>query len=254
MKFDTHGWYLERGRWGDLDGVLIAPRNVIPAAMVTLCHGFGAPGTDLVPLAEEIVAELPDTLIAPAFYFPEGPIDLEELYGMPGLRAWWPLNMAMLAELAAADAFSSLENQIPEGIDAARQKLIESITACAAAKTWGSVTHIVGGFSQGSMLSIDTVFRGEELTIAGTIVWSGALICKDVWRQAAQARSIAVPTYLSHGRQDSILPISAGRALNRFLKEFGWEVDSFEFDGPHTIPHEGITGAARLVERVLATR
>ncbi len=251
MKFDTQGWYLERGRWGDLNGILIAPRNANPKALVTLCHGFGAAGTDLVPLAEEIVPELADDLPSLAFYFPEGPIDLEEVYGMPGACAWWPLNMQMLAELAAADAFSSLEDQIPEGIDAAREKLIGSIASCLAAKNWTSVAHVVGGFSQGSMLAIDTAIRGDNFSVSGAIVWSGALICKSAWHAAAQAHAMAIPAYLSHGRQDPILPIGTGRALYRFLSSLRWDIDSMEFDGPHTIPLEGIAGAARLIERVL---
>lgn len=251
MKFDTQGWYLERGHWGDLNGILIAPRNANPKALVTFCHGFGATGTDLVPLAEEIVPELPDDLPPAAFYFPKGPIDLEEMYGMPGASAWWPLNMQMLAELAAADAFSSLEDQIPEGIDAARQKLLGSIASCIAAKNWNSIAHILGGFSQGSMLAIDTAIRGENLPVCGAIVWSGALICRNAWHAAADARKLTIPAYLSHGRQDPILPIGTGRALYRFLSSLGWDIDSMEFDGPHTIPFEGIAGAARLIERVV---
>ena len=251
MKFDTQGWYLERGQWGNLRGILIAPRNATPTVLVTLCHGFGASGTDLVPLAEEIVPELADDLPPPAFYFPEGPIDLEPIYGMPGACAWWPLNMQMLAELAAADAFSSLEDQIPEGIDAARENLIASITHLLAGKNWNSISQILGGFSQGSMLAIDTALRGEGLSIRGAIVWSGALICKGAWSSAAHARGLAIPATLSHGRRDPILPIGTGRALHNFLKTLGWEIDSMEFDGPHTIPFEGIANAARLIERVV---
>lgn len=251
MKFDAQGWYLERGRWGDLHGILIAPRGMSPSAMVTLCHGFGASGTDLVPLSEEIVPELPDDLVPPAFYFPEGPDGLEELYGMQGAFAWWPINMAMLAELAAADAFAVLEDQVPEGIDSARKKLVESIDQCAASKEWGSVPHILGGFSQGAMLAVDSVLRGEGWIASGAILWSGALICQPLWNAAGRERSIVLPAFHSHGRQDPILPINAGRALKRFLSSLGWDIDAYEFDGPHTIPIEGIQGAARLVERVV---
>jgi phospholipase/carboxylesterase len=251
MKFDAQGWYLERGRWGELHGILIAPRGTAPSAMVTLCHGFGASGTDLVPLVEEIVPALPDDLMPPAFFFPEGPIDLEEVYGMPGASAWWSINMAMLAELAAADAFAALEDRVPEGIDLAREKLIESIDRCAASKDWGGVPHLLGGFSQGAMLSVDALLCGEGWIGSGAILWSGALICQPVWNAAGRERSIILPAYQSHGRQDTILPINAGRALNRFLNELGWDIDAFEFDGPHTIPREGIQGAAQLVVRVV---
>lgn len=254
MKFDTQGWYLERGHWADLDGILIAPRASAPSILVTLCHGFGAPGTDLVSLTEELVPALSDDLAPPAFLFPEGPIDLEEMYGYPGARAWWPLNMAMLAELAAADAFSALEDQVPEGMDSAHNKLVKSISACAASKSWDSIDHVLGGFSQGSMLAVDTALRGRGLVTRGVIIWSGAMICKSVWSAAQSELAISLPVYQSHGRQDPILPISSGRALYRFLSEMGCDIEMDEFDGPHTIGLEGIKGAARLIERALAAR
>lgn len=251
MKFDTQGWYLERGLWGELDGILIAPRDKDPGALVTLCHGFGAPGTDLVSLAEELVPALADDLRAPAFFFPEGPIDLEPIYGMPGARAWWPLNMAMLAELAAADAFSEIEDQVPEGIDSARDQLSMAISECLSRKGWGSLQHILGGFSQGSMLAVDMALRSRTIPASGVIIWSGALLCRSVWSSASNPQTRILPAYQSHGRQDTILPISAGRSLQRFLAGLGWDIESEEFDGPHTITMESISGATRLIERVV---
>jgi phospholipase/carboxylesterase len=251
MKFEPQGWYLDRGHWGTLDGVLIAPRNGTPSALVTLCHGFGAPGTDLVSLVEELVPQLSDSLVPPAFLFPEGPIDLSDMYGLDGARAWWPLNMAMLAELAATDNFDALRNQVPDGIDAAREALIASIQRCKAQYDWSAVPNIVGGFSQGAMLAVDTVFRGHDLSFQGAILWSGALVCEGVWRAAHAERATQISAFQSHGRQDPILPIGTGRALHDFLEELGWQIDSVEFDGPHTIPSSGLTGATRLIESVV---
>lgn len=55
MKFDAESWMLERGRLGGLDCIVISPRAGTPKSLVVLCHGFGAPGSDLVNLAEELV-------------------------------------------------------------------------------------------------------------------------------------------------------------------------------------------------------
>ena len=55
MKFDAESWMLERGRLGGLDCIVISPRAGNPKSLVVLCHGFGAPGSDLVNLAEELV-------------------------------------------------------------------------------------------------------------------------------------------------------------------------------------------------------
>jgi len=256
MKFDTDGWYLARGCWGTLQGVLIAPRKAPPSAIVTLCHGFGAPGTDLVPLAEEIVPYLSDDTPAPAFLFPEGPIDLGEVYGMDGANAWWELNMARLAQLAATNDFNSLRNEVPPGIDEARHALENCITECTESQKWESPKMIFGGFSQGSMLSVDLALRSQKLRCDGLILWSGALICESLWKESYSKRGSddssqpSIPCFQTHGREDSILPIGTGRALNGFLQSLSFEIQYHEFQGPHTIPAIGITGAAQLIDTV----
>ena len=217
-------------------------RRRLTAWFASLLALLPAAGPPAARAADELVVQFDGLAL---------PIDLEDLFGVPGAYAWWPLNMAMLAELAATDAFSELEDQIPDGVDSAREKLVGAILECVASKTWDSVPHILGGFSQGSMLAIDTALRSDRLMTSGVIVWSGALICRSAWISAHQARSTILPVYQSHGRQDSILPIGAGRALHRFLTHLGWDVASEEFEGPHTITLEAITGAARLVERVV---
>jgi len=57
--------------------------------LVVLLHGFGAPGTDLVDLAEVIRAPL-----GTRYLFPAGPIDLSVDGSYPGdARAWWPIDL-----------------------------------------------------------------------------------------------------------------------------------------------------------------
>ncbi len=251
MQFDTQGWYLERGPWGKLDAILLAPRSGPPSTLVTLCHGFGAPGTDLVSLVEEIVPQLPDDLAPPAFLFPEGPIDLSESHGMLGARAWWPLNMAMLAELAATENFDALRETVPEGLDEARADLEKCILGCVQSHDWPIMPHVLGGFSQGAMLAVDTTLRTEVLLRRGLIVWSGALICEHQWRAGITQLPANGFIFQSHGRQDPILPIGTGRALHGLLTNLDWQLESMEFDGPHTIPIEGLSGAAQLIAAVV---
>ena len=153
MKFDAETWFLERKVWGGLESILIATRGRAPSVLVTLCHGFGAPGTDLVPLAEELVPLLPEGESKPAFLFPAAPLDLEDSHGMPNARAWWLINMAKLAELSAVDNLDALRDEIPPGIDEARGGLEDCIEACVSDKQWSSTKLVLGGFSQGAMLS-----------------------------------------------------------------------------------------------------
>jgi len=252
MKFDADTWFLERKVWGSLESILIAPRAVAPAVLVVLCHGFGAPGTDLVTLAEELVPLLPEGDLKPAFLFPSAPLSLEESHGMPNARAWWLINMAKLAELSAVDNLDALRDEIPPGIDEARQALEDCVEACLSDKQWFASKLVLGGFSQGAMLSVDTAMRSKRLSPVALIAWSGALICESSWQQAFQARPRSFGVFQSHGRQDMILPISTGRALSGFLKGLSLPVNYVEFTGPHTISMESLEGSAQLLANTLA--
>jgi phospholipase/carboxylesterase len=61
----------------------------------------------------------------------------------------------------------------------------------------------------------------------------------------APAAQEGVPKiYISHGRQDQVLPIDAcSRRLVPKLKEAGYDVRYHEFDGPHTVPEDVIREA-----------
>ena len=76
------------------------PTDTKPTGIVVLCHGFGAPGSDLAGLAPELLSYDDTIATRYRFYFPEAPIDLAPM-GMPGGRAWWPINMARLATQTA---------------------------------------------------------------------------------------------------------------------------------------------------------
>jgi len=252
MKFDADSWFLERKVWGKLESILIAPRSTPPSVLVVLCHGFGAPGTDLVSLAEEIVPLLPESDFKPAFLFPSAPLDLEDSHGMPDARAWWLINMAKLAELSAVDNLDALRDEIPPGIDEARQALEGCVEACISDKQWSSSQLVLGGFSQGAMLSVDAAIRSPKLSPVALIAWSGALICESSWQHAFRTRPRSFRVFQSHGRQDMILPISTGRALSGFLKDLGLPLQYAEFSGPHTIAMESLEGAAHLLANTLA--
>ena len=75
-------------RIGPLDCLLYGPEN--PEAVrltVVLCHGFGAPGTDLAGLAPELVQRAPELNGTVEWVFPAAPMTLAHLGYGPG-RAW----------------------------------------------------------------------------------------------------------------------------------------------------------------------
>src|SRR5688572_21127737 len=81
---------------------------------VVLLHGFGAPGDDLVALADMIDAP-PGT----RFVFPEALHLLSDFLSQPMLgdaRCWWMIDFAKLERAIATGEMRDLSNEKPEGI------------------------------------------------------------------------------------------------------------------------------------------
>ncbi len=156
---------------------------------------------------------------------------------MPGGRAWWPLNMARLMQLAEKNDFSEMRNEVPPGIDEARAMLTETTEKILERYSLETSSLTLGGFSQGAMLATDTALRGLKTPPQRLAILSGALICESIWRSCAD-RLKETEVAQSHGRYDMILPVQTGRWLNTFFREHCSQVDYHEFDGPHTIPGE----------------
>jgi phospholipase/carboxylesterase len=103
-------------RFGDLTCRVVAaePGNNAPELVALFCHGFGAPGTDLVPLGAELFQLNPALAGRVTFVFPEAPLSLAE-QGMPGGRAWWHLDVMRLMLAAESGDFSEYRHQVPPG-------------------------------------------------------------------------------------------------------------------------------------------
>lgn len=226
-----------RVKVGSLDCVVVdqLPPGRTPQRVIVLCHGFGAPGTDLVGLVPAVLGAAPMLAARVQFLFPAAPIDMTEL-GLPGGRAWWELNVMALQQLVATGRGDSLRKTIPPGLDAARAALTETI------QLWSETTgvplsqFVLGGFSQGAMVSTDVALRLPE-SPAGLTLLSGTLICEDDWRRLATARA-GLPVFISHGSYDPILPISGAEALRDLLSDAGCQVTWARFPGSHEIPEE----------------
>src|SRR3954463_5022094 len=113
---------------------------------VILLHGFGAPGDDLVALADGLD-------VAARFVFPEAPLELGGLYG--DSRAWWLLDLARLEDELRRGVPRDRRDEVPDGLPAARDHLIRLLDQLAARFAIADDQLVLGGFSQGAMLSLD---------------------------------------------------------------------------------------------------
>ncbi len=241
-------WELLRERIGSLDCCLIKPREAHgqPEVLAVFCHGFGAPGDDLVPVGEFL---LDDQLLVNsriAFVFPAAPLQLDPA-GQS--RAWWPIDMARLEALANTSDISGLSNLVPGRLKTCCE-LIQNLLAELQAR-WAIPAQktIVGGFSQGAMLATEVALQSQDRP-AGLVAWSGALINQAEWRNLAGAGE-RLSVVQSHGLWDPILPFATGEALRELLVETGHAVNFVSFQGYHSIPEAALGASRQLLKQVV---
>ncbi len=221
------------------------PDGTTPTHVVVMCHGFGAPGNDLVPIGAEILRAFPSLGERVQFVFPAALLSLAD-QGMPGGRAWWPLDLEERLQAIAAGDLRILRNEFPPGLDDAATALAACIVEIKETRGISSDAMTLSGFSQGGMLVTHVSLESSE-PFAGLAVFSGTLICEDRWKERLVARP-TVPVLLSHGTQDPILPFAAAEWLRDLFQRSDWPVEFIEFDGPHTIPQSALIAFARRLE------
>ncbi|MCH7687249.1 MAG: phospholipase [Planctomycetes bacterium] len=208
------------------------PPEANPELVVILCHGFGAPGTDLVPLVPEILALDPGLEAKIRFVFPAAPLSDE--MGMVGGRAWWHLDVQRLAMAVEQGELRILRNEIPEGLESARDSLMTLVMELQRSTGLPVSRFVLGGFSQGAMLATDVALRLDDSPL-GLGIFSGTLLCEEQWRELAANRG-SLHVFQSHGRFDPLLPFQASEWLRDLFLESGMKVDFVPFDGMHEIP------------------
>ena len=195
--------------------------------VVILLHGFGAPGDDLVSLA--------DVLHVPAstrFVFPEGPLSLS--FGPSDARAWWLIDMARIAADQAAGRIRDLSNETPKGLAPARETMLAFLKEVEQKFGADPRKTVLGGFSQGAMLSCDLMLRTAQ-PYAGLIQLSGTLLAAQEWVPLLKKRK-GLPVFQSHGMQDELLPYVGAERLRDTLIHAGLSVEWHSFRGGHEIP------------------
>ena len=240
---------LNTQRYGSLDCHVIDYEPATDAAkspqvLFVLCHGFGAPGSDLVDVGRALGQFAASQGIAMRVLCPEAPISLEDM-GLPGGRAWWRLNMSALMEAVQAEQFEELHHSEPPGLDEARQMLSEVIQLALQELDDGTV-FVLGGFSQGAMLTMDTALRGDCPAPRLLLQYSGTVICESHWRENMQ-RLGQSHVYQSHGRWDPILPFVSAERLHELIEAGGVQTSFHAFEGQHSIDQQGLVDSAQAL-------
>jgi phospholipase/carboxylesterase len=205
--------------------------------VVVLMHGFGAPGADLVALHRVL-----DVAREVRWVFPAAPLEMPAPYGMDS-RAWWMIDIAALDRAMATGEIRDLSRSHPEGLTEARAQVIEMLDALD--RELAPQKLVLGGFSQGAMLALDTALH-DDRALAGLVLWSGTLLAEDEWVPRLAARK-GTRVIQSHGSADRLLPFSLAERLRDHLKTAGWEHTWVPFRGMHEIPHSVLDATAAFL-------
>ena len=197
---------------------------------ILLCHGFGAPGDDLVGLAHAIDVG-GDRGPGVRWFFPEAPLALDWVGG----RAWWPIDLARRQQLQLRGQADQLRTETPPGLAAAREALEGVLAALERDHGVRRSRLILGGFSQGAMLATEVALASEQ-PFAGLAILSGTLLCADRWAAAAAARGASIHALVCHGRRDPLLRFADAELLRGLLEQAGAEVEWVPHGGQHEIP------------------
>lgn len=212
--------------------------------VVVLLHGFGAPGDDLAPLWRTLAAP-PGT----RFVFPEAPLELGPLGFPGGARAWWFLDLeARLRRQALGEPRD--EAEVPEGLAGARAAVDRMLDDVQGELRPAPGKLVLGGFSQGAMLSLDVALRTPR-ALAGLVLLSGTHIAAREWAPLLEGRR-GLPVFMSHGQSDELLPFAVSEALRDTLVASGLPVQWVAFRGGHGIAPSVVTGVGEFLNRVLA--
>lgn len=210
--------------------------------VVILLHGFGAPGDDLVSLA--------DVMTVPAgtrFVFPKGPLSLS--FGPRDARAWWLIDMARIAADQAAGRVRDLSQDIPKGLAPARETILAFLKEVE--HTFGADPRktVLGGFSQGAMLSCDVMLHSDR-PYAGLVQLSGNALAQPLWGPLMPKRK-GLPVFQSHGTHDEILPYVGAEKLRDTLTHAGLPVEWYSFRGGHEIPRSVLQRLGPFITKVV---
>ncbi len=218
MNIDTFHEYLPSGKSG------AAAEN-----LVILMHGYGADGRDMYGIAQEWGPECPKT----AFICPDAPLPCEIApYGYQ----WFSLQ---------DETRASME----EGIRRMAPAVTEFVAAQAKKFKVPYSRIVLGGFSQGAMMSLFVAPRLPE-QIAGVLSFSGAVFGEDDLGTEKAPRK--PPAFLYHGDADSLIPSDAWREARVFLERAGIRTTAHLSEGlAHGIDEDGLTRGKAFLKKCL---
>lgn len=194
--------------------------------LIILLHGVGSNERDLFQFADRLTAE---ALVISA----RAPITLSK-----GSYAWFHVDLSTgTRKINSAEAEQS------------RKTLIRFIGELKSIYTFDSSKIILCGFSQGAILSYSVGLTHPEL-VHGMGILSGRLLDEVKPDIASPEKLKTLNVFVSHGRNDNVIPIDLARNSVSYLKNsLHMNAEYKEYDAPHQITQEMFTDFLNWIKK-----
>jgi phospholipase/carboxylesterase len=191
--------------------------NVIHPLTLVLLHGFGSNEDGLFGLAPYLDSRLRVVSV-------RAPHTL-----MPGGYAWFELNWTEAG--VSFDRQQALQSRT----------LVEQFLEQLAAAYQIEPQHLIlGGFSQGGMMTASVLLQRPEL-LSAALIMSGTvppdLVPETVASEALQGK----PVLMQHGRYDQVLDVQRARAGHTLLSQYPLDLVYQEYPMEHEINAASLT-------------
>ena len=197
-----------------------------PKNAVILCHGYGGDGKDIAILASYWRAHLTETI----FICPDAP---EKCAASPTGYQWFDL-MDQTPEQILSKSLVA-ENKLNKLIDEVKSKYNLS-----------SDQIIIGGFSQGCMITLQTGIKRKD-KINSIIGFSGRIINTDHLAKNIISRPNII---LMHGDLDQVVTIDAFLEAKEFFGKHNYDIETKIFKNcEHRIPTEGSSLGLQFIKK-----
>ncbi len=196
-----------------------------PASLVLL-HGYGSNANDWLQFEYKLQVPLDGRLV-----FPQGP-----LRGPNGARGWWWLNIE--GHIPTGERYPDFSVANPAGIKVA-SRLVRKLLADLPAPI------VLGGFSQGAMLSAEIAFQTDQ-DLAALVLLGGTTVNETAWTGQFRVRR-QMPVFIAHGRNDGVLSFATMERFQGQLRAAGLDVTWFPYDGGHDIPDTVVAALNRFL-------
>ena len=212
-----------------LSAIVLEPLSKIkPKNAVILCHGYGGDGKDISILAGYWRTYLPDTI----FICPDAP---EKCEASPSGFQWFDLTdqnpeQILSKSLVAENKLNKLIDEVKEGYNLLANQII------------------IGGFSQGSMISLQTGIKRKD-KINSILGYSGKIIDLEHLSKNIVSRPNIL---LMHGDIDQVVTVDGLLEAKNFFIKNNYEIETKIFkDCEHRIPMEGSSLGLQFIKKHL---